>query len=447
MLTPTEVYLLVLPWLQALGGPSHVTAQQALAQLVTALLVGQSLRSTALMRALLSLTGGSARQGYRRVARAWTRPWLAPAWLSPRLVRAAVTLVAPDGPGPTAGLRHLALDSVRCGRWEVFTLGLVWHGRVLPVGWAVLPYPWPKRRFTPTVCALVRQVAAAWPAAGAAPHLVADRAFPSRRLFTTLQAVGWGWTIRLQARSWVTVAGEPQWVRALLAAARVGQWTASAAAYGSGAAALPGLLVVGRGLPVLPWHQANAGSQRHRAAQHQKRRQHLTTKHPHQPPDASAATAAWVVLFTTHPQRRAATTSYRRRWATEGSYRDAQSGWDGQHGWDLEPVLARLRVAAQVERVVGLWALGALVQTWVGVALQAPTAPAAVRTVAGQWTTTGRLSVWAAGHLALTEPSGRLHGWLRDCLTTGAQRLAVPPGSACPAAPRARPIGRAPQAA
>lgn len=434
MLTPTEVYPLVLQWLQALGGPAHVTAQQALAQLVTALLVGQALRSTALMRALLSLTGGSARQGYRRVARAWSRPWLAPAWLAPRLVRAAVALVPPEGPGPTAGLRHLALDSVRCGPWEVFTLGLVWQGRVLPVGWAVLPYPWPKRQFTPTVCALVRQVAQAWPAATPAPHVVADRAFPSRRLFRTLQAVGWGWTVRLQARSWVTVGGQPQWVRAVLATARVGQWTASAAAYGGGPAALPGLLVVGRGLPVLPWHQANAGSQRHRAAQQRKRQQHLASKHPHQPPDASAATDAWVVLFTTHAQWRAATTSYRRRWATEGSYRDAQSGWDGQHGWDLEPVLARLREAAQVERVVGLWALGALVQTWVGVQVQAPTAPVGVRGVVGEWTTTGRLSVWAAGQCALTEPSGRLAPWLRTTLAQGTQGLTGRPGPACPVA-------------
>jgi hypothetical protein len=42
------------------------------------------------------------------------------------------------------------------------------------------------------------------------------------------------------------------------------------------------------------------------------------------------------------------------------SSRDAQGGWDGQHGWDLEPVLTRARTAAHVERVVGLWAMGAL---------------------------------------------------------------------------------------
>jgi hypothetical protein len=443
MLTPPEVYPLVVAWLQALGGPPHQTALHALAQLLTALLVGQSLRSASLMRALLSLEGGSARQGYRRVARAWTRPWLTPAWLTPRLVRAAVRLVAPEGLGPTAGQRHVALDSVRCGRWEVFVLGLVWHGRVLPVGWAVLPYPWPKRQFTPTVCALVRVVAAAWPVGTPPPHLLGDRAFPSRRLFQTLGAVAWGYSVRLRAKSWVTVDGQAQWVRALLATAQVGRWTTQAASYGSGPGAIRGTLVIGRGLPVLPWHQANPGSARHRAAQQRKRQQHVRTKHRRARPDASAETDAWVVLFTTHPHWRAATASYRRRWAIEGSYRDAQSGWDGQHGWDLEPGLARLPTAAQVERVVGLWALGVLVQTWVGVQVSHPSAPPAVRGVGRQWTTTGRLSVWAAGQLALTDPSGRLRGWLHATLTAGAARLAAPgapaPSAAppCPALPHA----------
>lgn len=434
MLTPPEVYPLVLAWLHALGGPAHATAQQTLGQLLTALLVGQSLRSATLMRALLSLEGGSARQGYRRVARAWTRPWLTPAWLTPRLVPAAVRVVAPDGAGPTVGQRHLALDSVRCGRWEVFVLGLVWHGRVLPVGWAVLPYPWPKRQFTPTVCALVQAVAQAWPDGTPPPHLLGDRAFPSKRLFATLGAVGWGYSIRLRAKSWVTVGGQAQWVRALLATAQVGRWTTAAAQYGSGPGALAGTLVVGRGLPVVPWHQANPGSARHRAAQQRQRQQHLRTKHRRAQPDASVETDAWMVLFTTHATWRAATASYRRRWAIEGSYRDAQSGWDGQHGWDLEPVLARLPTAAQVERVVGLWALGALVQTWVGVQVVAPTTPPAVRGVVRQWTTTGRLSVWAAGQFALTDPSGRLHDWLPTTLTAGATWLAAPLPARPPAA-------------
>jgi len=50
-----------------------------------------------------------------------------------------------------------------------------------------------------------------------------------------------------------------------------------------------------------------------------------------------------------------------------------------------------------VERVVGLWALGALVQTWVGHRLGQPSAAAPVPLLRREWTTTGRLSVWARG--------------------------------------------------
>ncbi len=112
---------------------------------------------------------------------------------------------------------------------------------------------------------------------------------------------------------------------------------------------------------------------------------------------------------------------------TEGSYRDAQSGWDGQHGWDLEVTLARLSDALVVERVVGLWALGALVQTWVGHRLGQPSAAAPVPLLRREWTTTGRLSVWARGQFALTDPSGRLRPWLRQVLAAGAHQLAAVP--------------------
>jgi hypothetical protein len=436
MPTPDALYPLLLPWLHALGGPSHATARLALAHLVTALLLGQSLRPSALMRALWSPTPVPARQRYQRVARAWDRPWLTSAGLTPLLVRAARALVAPDGPGwPTAGLTHVVLDSVRCGRWEIFTLGVVWHGRMLPVGWAVLPYPWPKRQFTPTVCALVRAVAAAWPAERPA-HLLADRAFPSAPLFRTLRACGWGWTVRLRASDTVRCADQPQPVRARLATAAPERWQLTPATYGRRQQRVAGAVVVGRGLRVLPWHQSNPGSLRHRARQQAKRQQHLATKHRGQP-DRSAETDAWVVLFTSHTTWRGAVSSYRRRWATEGSYRDAQGGWDGQHGWDLEGVVARLPQAARVERVVGLWALGTLVQTWVGHELSY--AGAAEQAVLGQWTTTGRLSVWARGRLALTDPSGALREWLPATLCEGAQRVALGPRAGAPPLGATRP--------
>ena len=448
MLTPEQLYPLVVEWLHALavGGPRQTTALNALAALVTALLLGQSLRPSALMRTLPSPRPVPARQRYTRVARLLDRLGLAAARLTPPLVRAALACVPPAPErGPTAGQTPVALDSVRCGGWEIFTLSVVWHGRVLPVGWRVLPYPWPKKQFTPTVCALLRQVAAAWPDPAERPVvLVADRAFPSGPLFQTLASVGWGWCVRLRASSRITVDGQPQWARTQLATARLGCWTARPATFGSGKKAVAGTLVVGRGLPVVPWHQRSAGSLRHRAQQQTRRQQQLRSKHPGRRPDASAETDGWVILFTHYPLGqavRAAPASYRRRWPTEGSYRDAQSGWDGQHGWQLEGVAARQRTAERVEHLVGLWALGALLQSWVGHQAAQPAAPPLVRAVAAEWTTTGRLSVWARGQLALTEPTGRLGDWLRATLHAGAQHLAAAPPP--PAAVRALSTRRA----
>ena len=329
MLTPEQLYPLVAEWLDALGGPRHTTARNSLAALVTALLLSQSLGPSALMRTLPSPRPVPARQRYKRLARSLDRLGLAAALLTPRLVRAALALVPTDPErSPTAGMTHLALDSVRCGGWEIFTLSVVWHGRVLPAGWRVWPYPWPKKQFTPTVCALIRQVALAWPAERSVV-LVADRAFPSGPLFQTLASVHWGWCVRLRASSRITVDGHSQWARDQLASARLGSWTAKPATFGSGKHGVAGTLMVGRGLPVVPWHQRTAGSLRHRAQQQASRHQHLRSKHPGRRPDASTETDPWLILFTSYPLRqavRAAPASYRRRWLTEGSYRDAQSG-------------------------------------------------------------------------------------------------------------------------
>jgi hypothetical protein len=417
MLSPQELYPLVLLWMHALDLAPSSAALNALAHLVVALLCGQSLRPSAVMRALLSPTPVPARQRYKRVARFWERPWLTPAWLTPRLVRAALALIPPDGWGPTTGVTHVVLDSVRCGPWEVFTLGVVWHGRMVPVSWAVLAYPWPTGQVTPTVCRLLRQVAASWPA-GRRVHVLADRAFPSHKLFSTLRTLGWAWTVRLRAPLPVTVAGTVLTVRELVGRARLHGWTVCTGAYGQGAKAVPATLVVGRGLVVLPAHQRTVGSQRPRAQRQDERLRVKRYRYA-----SVSQTDAWLVLCTTLPTWPAAVRGYRRRWATEGSYRDAQSGWDGQHGWDLEPVLTQARTAGQAERLVGLWALGSLVQTWIG--SQVVHGPAAVRAVAAQWTTTGRLSVWAQGQLALREPL--LAAWVAQILHACAARVAAAP--------------------
>jgi hypothetical protein len=60
---------------------------------------------------------------------------------------------------------------------------------------------------------------------------------------------------------------------------------------------------------------------------------------------------------------------------------------------------------------------------WLG--SQVAHGPAPVRAVAAQWTTTGRLSVWAQGQLALREPL--LAAWVAQILPAGAARVAASP--------------------
>ena len=99
----------------------------------------------------------------------------------------------------------------------------------------------------------------------------------------------------------------------------------------------------------------------------------------------------------------------------------------GQHGGALARGVPALATPEAVARVVGLWALGMLLQSWVGDQVGRPTAPRLVQQTAAQWTTTGRLSVWARGRLALTEPSGVLTSWLQDTLRAGAEQVATAP--------------------
>jgi hypothetical protein len=417
MLSPAALYPGIHRVVHALGMRRPATTMW-IANLVTAVLLGQSVRRAALGRAQLSERSVPARQRYLRVARGLSRPGLSSAELTPHLIRAALALV--DDPVP-----HLAMDTVRCGAWESITVGVVWHGRVLPIGWDVLPYPWPKGRFTPTVLRLLWRIAADWPP-DRRPHLVADRGFPSLALFRALAQLGWGWTIRLRAKLNVGLDGRAVALTDLLAASQPGAWTGRSVTYGTGRQCVAGLLVIGRGdaLVVLPRHQVNPGSARQRHRQQAARRREVRGKHPQRRTSAAVQTDGWVLLFTSHADWQPACQSYTRRWTAEGSYRDAQGGYDGQHGWDLEATLTRLTDPAVVDRVFGLWALGTLVQSWIGHQLGRPTIPDDVREVRAQWATTGRLSVWMRGRFALADPSSDLHPWLLDTLTSLAQRLA-----------------------
>jgi Transposase DDE domain len=425
MLASSAVYPIVLAWLDSLGGLTHRAARQSVAHLLTAALVAQSLRATALMRALASAPTVPARQRYKRVARVLRRAWLSPAQLTPVLVRAALVLA--DAAAPT-----LAIDGVHCGGWEIVVIGLVWHGRVLPLGWLVVGPQRKPGQYAHSVRRLLGQVDAAWPAAQPRPHLVADRGFTGVKLVGWLQQHGWGFTLRLRARQAVTRAGTVVVLRTLLDDARAGSYRQETVCLGTGGATQPATLVLGSGLSVLRRHQRDDGSARARARQ-QHRRQEELGRTAHNGPHA-AQTASWLLLLTTEPSVLRAVRRYRQRWAIEGSFRDAQSGWDGRAGWDLERAVARLGDAAAVDGLVGLWALGTLVQSWLGAACCGEAAPALLVQAAGGWTTTGRLSVWARGKLLLTSSNPALQSWLRTRVAEGADRLRPTAAPSLPAA-------------
>jgi hypothetical protein len=142
--------------------------------------------------------GRSGRACLRRVRRWWRGPPLEQVYISPRLIHTALPVLPPGAPVV------VALDTTRLGPWEVWLAGIVVAGRTLPLSWAVIPYPWPKRRFRRTTLALIQQLQRAFPT-GVRWTLVADRGFPSAALFAQLCQGGTDFSVRLRWSDWVTV--------------------------------------------------------------------------------------------------------------------------------------------------------------------------------------------------------------------------------------------------
>src|SRR5688500_10453650 len=213
MTTAQGGYTRVHRWVKQVLSKTHTTVIMTVAWAVLCLLVAQRVTSAALARALPAAQAGSGRSCLRRVRRWWQGPVLDQATISPVLIRLALTLV-------TAGQPVVALDTTRLGPWEVWLAGIVVAGRTLPIGRAVIPYPWPKGRFRATTLALLQQLQQALPA-GVRWPLVADRGFPSAMLFAPLRQGGTDCSVRLRLSDWVTVAGVYATVAAHLAAGRL----------------------------------------------------------------------------------------------------------------------------------------------------------------------------------------------------------------------------------
>ncbi len=200
-MTASQVgYAKVHAWVKAYLGDTHATVLKTVAWVVLCLLAAQRVTPAALARAIPATEGGTGRSRLRRVPRWWQGPELPVDSITPRLVRAALALL------PRNAAVIVALDTTRVGPWEIWQAGLVFAGRTLPMSWAVVPYPWPKGPFRATTLALVQQLQRAVPA-GQPWAFVADRGFPSAKLFGQLRTGHTDWTVRLRLSDWVEVAG------------------------------------------------------------------------------------------------------------------------------------------------------------------------------------------------------------------------------------------------
>src|SRR4030095_15053310 len=220
-------YLPVHRWVKHVLGNTHTTVVVTVAWAVLCLLVAQRVTSAALARALPAEHAGSGRSCLRRVRRWWRGPALDQTTISPALIRLALTLLAAEPPVV------VALDTTRLGAWEVWLAGIVVAGRTLPIGWAVIPYPWPKGRFRATTLALIQQLQQAFPV-GVRWRLVADRGFPSAGLFAQLRQGGTDFSVRLRLSDWVTVGKVYAMVVDHLEAGRLARGRGAPASQGRG---------------------------------------------------------------------------------------------------------------------------------------------------------------------------------------------------------------------
>jgi len=138
-------------WGKARRGQTHAPVVHTIAWAVLGLLLAQRVTPAAMARALPAAQVGRARARLPRVRCGWTGPLLDQAVVSPHLIQAALALL------PPASSAVVALDTTRLGPWEVWLAGIVVAGRTGPIGWAVIPYPWPHGRCRTTAGARIRR--------------------------------------------------------------------------------------------------------------------------------------------------------------------------------------------------------------------------------------------------------------------------------------------------
>ena len=251
MTTAAVGYEPVYAWVKQVGGQAHRTVGRTVAWAVLGIVVAQRVTPAARARALPHEQAGSGRSCLRRVRRWWQGPALAQVEISPQLIRQALRVQS------ASQAIVVAMDTTRVGPWEVWVAGVVVDGRTLPIGWAVIPYPWPKGRYRATTLALVAQLQEAFPA-DVRWSVVADRGFPSAALFARLRAGGTDFSLRLRLGDWVRVAGVYAKVLDHLAAGRLPVGHRAVATVGHGQPTQPlvrGWVVISAAVAAPPLHK------------------------------------------------------------------------------------------------------------------------------------------------------------------------------------------------
>jgi len=417
-------YERVQEWVKTMLGRTHATVVQTVAWAVLCVLLAQRVTPAALARALPAEQAGRARARLTRVRRWWTGPLVDQVVVSPHLIETALALL------PSGQAVVVALDTTRLGPWEVWLAGIVVAGRTMPIGWAVIPYPWPKGRFRTTTLALIQRLQAAFPS-GVRWRLVADRGFPSAMLFAQLRQGETDFSVRLRLSDWVTVAGVYAMVAVHLEAGRlvVGQRTAAAMGRGRPDQPLvPGWVVVSPAVATPPKHKQNPGTARERAkrakahAQHRAHKQGRTTK----PPSAIAQRSAqtWV-LFTTAPTVTQAVAEYAQRMSIEETFRDWHSGWG------VRAAVVALPTETMVDRLIGGVCLTYSLQMHLGQRLSADPLGQQRR---AQWTVTDRVSWFWCGQQLFNDSGYDWSAWLvaQWAALTAPQVPAAPEPEAAP---------------
>ena len=402
MTTAQVGYTPVHRWVKHVLGNTHTTVVVTIAWAVLCLLVAQRVTSATLARALPAEHAGSGRSCLRRVRRWWRGPALDQVLISPALIRLALPLLA------GAQSVVVALDTTRLGPWEVWLAGIVVAGRTLPIGWAAIPYPWPKGRFRVTTLALIQQLQQAFPA-GVRWTLVADRGFPSAVLFAQLRQGGTAFSVRLRWSDWVMVDRVYAPVSAHLAAGRLVVGQRTAATMGRGTLEQPlvtAAIVVSAAVVTPPRHKQNPGTARERAQRAQQHAQHRKHKQGRKttPPSAVAQRYAqtWV-LFTTASTVGQAVAEYAGRMSIEETYRD----W--HHHWAVRAAVVDMPTEAMVARLIGIVCLAYTVQMHLGQRVSAD--PVGQRRRA-QWTVTDRVSWFWCGQRLFDDPGYDWADWL-----------------------------------